>query len=148
MKRWAWLQHKDTRMNNRRQLHWPLIAGLGALALIRPVMSVTGIMDAIGRPLGPLLMTALISLAWLLVVVLARVREPLLTLVCAGITYGVCSILLSTIVSPLLGGQLMGPITNPLAIVSVLITNAIWGALVGVCALAIRAVLRTNQHHG
>ncbi len=129
-------------MHKLKQLHWPLIIGLGALALVRPVLNITGLMEGLGRPFGPILMTMLISLAWLAIVVLVRVRDPLLTLVLTGITYGVFAILLSAILSPLLTGQLTGPITNPVAIVAVLITNAIWGALVGLCALALQAVTR------
>jgi tetrahydromethanopterin S-methyltransferase subunit B len=132
-------------MHKLKQLHWPLIIGLGALALIWPVMNVTRLMDNLGRPFGPILMTVLISLAWLVIVVLVRVHEPVLTLVFTGITYGVFAILLSAILSPILTGQLMGPITNPVAIVAVLITNAIWGALVGLCALALQAVTRPTH---
>ena len=130
-------------MNTLKQLHWPLIIGLGALALARPVMNVTGLMDRIGRPLGPILVTVLISLAWLLIVVLVGTREPLITLLFVGLTYGVFAILISAILSPMLTGQLSGPITNPFAIVAVLITNAIWGALVGLCALAFRTMIRS-----
>ncbi|HEY0735188.1 MAG TPA: hypothetical protein VGD69_09810 [Herpetosiphonaceae bacterium] len=125
---------------NLRQLHWPLIVGLGALALIRPVLSITGLMEILGRPFGPILITILISLAWLAIVVLVRARQPLLTLVFAGISYGVFAIVISAVLSPLLTGQLSGPITNPIAVVAVLITNAIWGAAVGACALAVQAL--------
>ncbi len=129
-------------MNKLKQLHWPLIIGMGALALIRPVMNITGLMEGLGRPFGPILITMLISLAWLLIVVLTNVREPLLTLVCTGMSYGVFAIGISAIVSPMLMGQLMGPITNPVAMVAVLITNGIWGALVGLGALALQTVTR------
>jgi hypothetical protein len=132
-------------MHKLKQLHWLLIIGLGALALIRPVMNITGLMEGLGRPFGPILMSVLISLAWLVIIVLVRVREPLLTLVFTGITYGVFAILLSAILSPLLTGQLMGPITNPVAMVAVLITNAMWGGLVGLCALALQAITRPRQ---
>jgi hypothetical protein len=132
-------------MNKLNQLHWPLIVGLGALALIQPVMKVIGLMDHLGRPFGPILMTALISLVWLVIVVLVRIREPLLTLAFTGLAYGAFAILISVILSPMLTGQLTGPSTNPVAIVSVLFTNAIWGALVGLCALVIQAMTRPIQ---
>jgi hypothetical protein len=132
-------------MNKLNQLHWPLIVGLGALALIRPVMNVAGLIERLGRPFGPILITVLISLAWLAIVVLARIREPLITLIFAGLAYGVFAILISAILSPMLLGQLTGPIANPIAIVSVLITNALWGALVGLCALAVRARTRPTD---
>jgi len=73
-------------------------------------MNITGLMEGLGRPFGPILMSVLISLAWLVIIVLVRVREPLLTLVFTGITYGVFAILLSAILSPLLtGGKALAP---------------------------------------
>ncbi|MEZ4614763.1 MAG: hypothetical protein R2867_04495 [Caldilineaceae bacterium] len=133
-------------MNRFEQLHWPLIIGLGALALIRPLLNIVGLMDGLGRPFGPLLVTALISLAWLSIVVLSRVRRPFLTLVWTGIAYGVFAMLLSAVLSPILRGELMGPLTNPIALLSVLITNAIWGGAVGLVALALQRA--RNVVHG
>jgi len=128
-------------MNSMQQLHWPLIIGMGALALVRPLLNITGLLDGLGRPFGPLLISVLISLAWLVLVVLVRAHRPLLTLVWTGITYGIFAILLSAILSPLLDGRLSGPITNPLAMLAVLITNAIWGGVVGAGAWVILRVM-------
>jgi hypothetical protein len=133
-------------MNKLEQLHWRLIINMGALALIRPLLNITGAMEGLGRPFGPIFLTILISVVWLAIVVFANVRNPLLTLVCAGITYGVFAILLSAILSPILTGTLAGPITNPLAIVAVLITNAIWGGIVGLLGLAIRTVIVAKRY--
>lgn len=132
-------------MNKLEQLHWPLIIGLGALALIRPLLSVVGLMDGLGRPFGPLLITALISLAWLGIVLISRVRRPFLTLVWTGIMYGIFAMLLSAILSPILHGKLMGPLTNPFAFVAVLITNAIWGGAVGLLALGLQSLSGAKQ---
>jgi hypothetical protein len=132
-------------MNKLEQLHWPLIIGLGALALIRPLLSVVGLMDGLGRPFGPLLITALISLAWLGIVLISRVRRPFLTLVWTGIMYGIFAMLLSAILSPILHGKLMGPLTNPFAFVAVLITNAIWGGAVGLLALGLQRLSGAKQ---
>ncbi len=131
-------------MTKLNQLHWPLIIGMGALALVRPLLNITGAMDSLGRPFGPIFLTLLISGAWLAIVSLANVRNPLLTLICTGLVYGVCAILLSAILSPILTGTLAGPITNPLAMVSVLITNAIWGGFVGLVGLSIRPTTGAN----
>ncbi|HEU4324230.1 MAG TPA: hypothetical protein VFS21_13850 [Roseiflexaceae bacterium] len=120
------------------QLPWPLILRLGALALIRPLLSITGLMDQLGRPLGPLLVTALISVLWVAIVVLVRAPRPLPTLVFSGVAYGVFAIALSAALSPLLRGELMGPVTNPFAVVAVLITNAVWGLFAGLAALAVQ----------
>src|ERR1041384_4713232 len=106
---------KDRRMNKLDQLHWPLIIGLGALALIRPFLNIVGLMDGLGRPFGPLLVTLLISIVWLVIVSLNRVRQPLLTLISAGLAYGVFAILISAMLSPLLTGEFSGPLTSPVA---------------------------------
>lgn len=124
-------------MHKLNQLHWPLITGLGALVLLQPVMDITGFTEGLGRSVGPLLTTLLISLVWLLSVVVARVREPLLTLVFAGVVYGVFAIAIGVMLSSLRPDQITGPVIDPIASVVVLITDAVWGALVGLCALAL-----------
>lgn len=132
-------------MNKLEQLHWPLIIGLGALALIRPLLNIVGLMDGLGRPFGPLLITALISLAWLVIVLISRVHRPFLTLVWTGIMYGIFAMLLSAILSPILHGKLMGPLTNPFAFMAVLITNAIWGGAIGLLALGLQSLSSAKQ---
>ncbi|SDD83089.1 hypothetical protein SAMN02799630_04227 [Paenibacillus sp. UNCCL117] len=117
--------------------HWPFILGLGAIALIRPVMKMTGIMDILGQQFGSILMTILISLAWLVIVLVKKTPNPVAVLVCAGLSYALFAIIVSGILSPILDGKLQGPLTNPLAIVSVFSTNAIWGLLVGGLAKAL-----------
>ena len=129
-------------MNSLKQLHWPLIVGMGALALIRPFMNITGLMESLGRPFGPIFLTVVISVVWLAIVVLAKVPKPLLTLVFTGISYGVFAIIISAILSPILTGELAGPFARPLilpfAVVSILVTNALWGLIVGLVAQAIQ----------
>lgn len=113
-----------------------LIVGLGALALVRPVMKMTGVMDLIGQQFGSILMTVLISLAWVVIVRAKRVTHPVAILVGAGLSYALFAIVLSGIASPILDGKLQGPLTNPFAIVSVFATNAVWGFIVGIIAKA------------
>lgn len=121
---------------------WPLIAGLGAFALIRPIMSMLGLSERIGQPIASLTATIIISLVWISVVIVLRVKQPVATLLWSGVAYGVFAIVISAIASPILSGQLQGPLTNPFAIVSVLVTNAIWGFLAGIVA---SAVMRMRQ---
>ncbi|MFH9435230.1 hypothetical protein [Streptomyces rochei] len=121
-----------------RRLNRPMVALLAAVALVRPVFSVTGATDALGRPLTPLLLTLLISLAWILALGLSRVREPLLTAVAAGVTYAVAALLLSGVLSPVLTGELRGPLARPQAVLPMLLVNGVWGAVCGVCALGVR----------
>ncbi|RED34931.1 hypothetical protein [Paenibacillus sp. VMFN-D1] len=120
------------------KLSLPLIVGLGALAMIRPIMKMTGLMDLIGQQFGSILMTVLISLAWLIIVIMKKVTDPVRTLVLAGVAYALFAIIVSGVMSPILTGHLQGPLTNPFAFVSVFITNAIWGLIVGAIAQGIR----------
>lgn len=128
-------------MNKIEQLQWPLIMGMGALALVRPFLSIVGWMDGLGRPTGPLLVSGLISLAWLAIVVFGRVRQPVLTLIGAGVAYGFFAILISAILAPVQMGAWAGPATNPFATLAVLLTNAFWGALTGSLALLLQKLL-------
>jgi hypothetical protein len=133
-------------MINLKSLHWPLILGLGVLALVRPVTNI--IRDQAGMepvPAIPVTLTVLISAAWILVVGLSRVPSPLLTLLFAGLTYGVLSTVLSAVLSPILLGQLQGPLTNPFALVSVLLINGIWGLAAGGLAWLVRRVRRNDR---
>lgn len=118
--------------------NFAFILGLGALALIRPIMKITGVMDLIGQQFGSILMTLLISLAWLIIVLVRRVPNPIAILVGAGLSYALFAIVLSGILSPILNGEFQGPLTNPLALVSVFATNAIWGLITGSIAQFLR----------
>lgn len=137
------------RMNEIKNLQWPLVLGLGALALLRPLLNIVGVADQVGGPFVPLLATLVISVVWIAAVGLSRIAQPVLTLVFAGLVYGALSIVLSAILSPLLTGELQGPLATPagFGIVAVLIVNAIWGAITGVLALLVQQ-LRGRQRSG
>jgi hypothetical protein len=126
-------------MKDIKSLQWPLILGLGAFALVRPLMNIVALMDELGRPLAPLLATLVISIVWIGAVVLSRAAQPVLTLAFAGLAYGVLSIVLSGILSPILSGELQGPLATPFAfaVIPVLVVNGLWGALTGLIALAV-----------
>ena len=116
-----------------------LILGLGLLALVRPLASI--VVEQSGHELDAvprLLLTAAITLVWVAVVGLGRAPRPLLTLVLAGLVYAVAAIVLSGILSPLLLGHLSGPLAQPLAIVPMLLVNALWGLIAGLLALGVR----------
>lgn len=121
-----------------QRLDWRLVVSLAAIALVRPLLSALGISDALGEPATPLILTAVISVVWILVVGLSRVREPVLTLVGAGVVYALATIVVSAILSPILDGELRGPLATPVAIPAVLVFNAAWGAVCGVCAMGLR----------
>ena len=126
-------------MNKTNRLQWPLILGLGALALIRPLVSIVesqlGVTDP---PAVPIIITVVISAIWIGVVGLSRTPQPVLTLLLTGLTYAVLAIILSGILSPILTGHLEGPLAKPFAIIPVLLTNAIWGLIAGALALLLQ----------
>jgi len=108
------------------------------LALVRPLLNIAGLSDDWGKPATPLLATAAITIIWIAGVVVTRQAKPVLTLVLAGLTYAVLAMAMSGVLSPLLGGELRGPLTSPLAIPGVLAVNAFWGLLAGLIAAAFR----------
>jgi hypothetical protein len=120
------------------RLNWWLVTALAAVALVRPVFSAVGLSETLGTPATPLVLTAVISLVWILVVGLSRVREPVLTLGAAGVAYALASIVLSAILSPILTGELQGPLAMPLAVLPVLVVNAAWGAVCGLFAMGLQ----------
>lgn len=126
-----------------KNLHWPLIIGLGAFALVRPLTNIVGLDEVLGQPGTALLLTGTITLVWVLAVGLSRVSQPVLTLVAAALVYALCAALLSAIISPILDGQLDGPFARPWAFVPLLVTNAVWGAVAGLLALLLQRVRGT-----
>lgn len=122
-----------------KNVTWPLVIGLGVLALIRPLVRIVA--DQSGVTLGavvPIALTVAISVVWIAVVGFSSVRHPVATLVLAALTYGVLSILLSGVLSPILTGELAGPLAMPIAIVPALLFDVVWGAVTGLIAAAIQ----------
>lgn len=74
-------------------LHWPLIFVLGAVALIRPTLSILRYSD--GRPWLSILATILVMAVWIGAVLLLRVQNPIITLVAVGGTYAVLAMILN-----------------------------------------------------
>ncbi|MEU4232069.1 hypothetical protein AB0F17_47920 [Nonomuraea sp. NPDC026600] len=112
-------------------LNWLLIVGLAAIALIRPLFSMVGLSDTLGKPATPIVLTVAISLAWVLIVGLTQVRRPVLTLVLAGLLYGVVAVATS-------GLALRGGPAVIFGSVSILITNLLWGAACGLLAVLLQ----------
>lgn len=128
-----------------KTLNWPLVVGLGAFALIRPLVRIIADRADLDLPsLVPIAMTVGITVVWVAVAGFTRAREPLATLVCAALVYGVLAIVLSAVLSPILLGHLEGPLANPIAIIPMLIVNACWGLIAGALALAVRRARGTN----
>lgn len=140
-------------------LRWGLILLLGALGLVRPLLSILGAYDALGGgTLGPIAVTAILAFVWVGVVAVTRVPNPLLTLTLAGASYGVLAILLQQIAWNIFldGPPAEAPSSAPVLVVSwvaILVTNAIWGAFLGLLATVFGRLLprrgpRRDPRHG
>lgn len=129
-----------------KSISWPAATALGLFALVRPLLSITGAMDQLGRPVTPIVATVGISVVWILVAGLSRrVRSPVATLAAAGVVYSAATIVLSGILSPILTGHLQGPLAVPYGIIPMTLVNVVWGLAAGALALVLRQALRTSS---
>lgn len=128
-------------MEQLRRYDWSLIVGLGCLALVHPLLNITGLMEHLGRPAGPWLVTALVSAIWVATVVLGRVYAPLVTLALTGLSAGLAVLAVSALLAPALTGWPSPVMLNPIAVVAVLATNTLWGTLAGFVTVALRRAL-------
>lgn len=135
-------------MEKLRHYDWSLIVGLGCLALVHPLLNITGFMNTLGRPAGPWLVTALISTIWVATVVLSRVREPLATLALTGLTAGLAVLAVSALLTPTFTAWPGGLLVNPIAVVGVLAINTLWGILAGMVAGILQWALRASDKKG
>jgi hypothetical protein len=124
---------------------WPAIT-LGAVALIRPILSVVGVYKHPGllhEPAGPLILTALLSLLWIVVAVALRLESPTLTLTVAGLVYALLALLMNLALQPFLDTAELIPVAG---IISMIITNALQGAVLGLIAsLILRLTVRRRN---
>ncbi|MBM6588726.1 hypothetical protein [Brevibacterium sp. RIT 803] len=121
-----------------RELKWPLLIILGLLGLVRPVARIALENSGLPTPAIALGMTVLVTLVWALALGLSRSANPLLSGGIVGVIYALGAIILSGVLSPILLGHLEGPLVQPLAIIPMLVTNAVWGVIAGGLALLVR----------
>jgi hypothetical protein len=111
------------------QIDWPLAVGLAALMTTRPLMSTFGLFDGI-KPAGPLTVTLLLTISWVVLAIYRRPPSSVQTLAAAGGLYGVFAIALPVIIkltAPHLEPQFI-PVPGMVAIIGM---NMIWGAFLG-----------------
>ncbi len=114
-----------------------LIIPLAALGLVRPLLSIFEVYERFEGPWDSVLVTAVIAAIWVGVVALRRVPSPFATLVAVSGLYGVFAIVLQRVVATFFVDS--APASLPMvAMVSIIVTNLIWGAVLGLVALAIR----------
>ena len=130
------------------KLRWDVIGLLIIIGLIRPILSIAHAYDRVGRPFGPLLVTALLAIVWVGIVVIARIPYPLITLIAAGIGYRLGAILLQQAIWRIFldAPPAEAPTGLPILLISwigIIVTNLIWGAFLGLIALVLQQ-WRTN----
>jgi len=110
---------------------------LGFFALLRPVLSIVGAYDSgpLAKPVGPLVLTALIGIVQIAAAVLRRVPNPVLTLGAAGLTYGILAILLNLSLQPFLASAETIPAPGYVAIP---VFNVLQGIVLGAIAWLIQ----------
>ena len=117
-----------------------LAIGLGFFGLVRPVLSIVGAFDggALGKPVGPVLITVLICVVQVAAVVVGRVRNPVLTLAAAGVAYAIFAIVLNLSLQPFLASAETIPLPGYVAMP---VWNAAQGAVLGLVAWGILRLL-------
>jgi hypothetical protein len=128
-----------------RQLPWMLILILALIQLTRPILSTAGFFDDF-RPQGPLIATALIALIWIGVAVVGNVREPVKVLAMAGATYAVIGVAMAVFLQTFFTWSPKETASIPLlltaGLISGVVVNVIWGALLGLVATGITKAVK------
>jgi len=134
-------------MNRQTNLRWNLIVLLAVLGLARPLLSITGVYSSLGGSTwAPALVTIMIAAVWVGIAVATCSSSPLATLALAGALYGVLPIVLQQITWNLvLGAAPEGtPSSGPVLVMSwasILATNTVWGAFLGLLAAGVCRLL-------
>lgn len=114
-------------------------AALGGLGLVRPLLSIAGAFEdgsPFAAPAGPLVATALVSVAWVAVAVARRVARPVRTLAAAGLVYAGLAAALNLLLQPVLDSAERIPLPG---LVAMVVWNLMCGAALGcVAALILR----------
>ena len=111
-------------------LPWLLIVGLSCLALLWPLTNLIGFSGGAPRAI---LLVVIIAAVWIGVVGFARVPNPVAVLTLTGIGHGVITLIVSAIV---------GGATRPIWVYAMSLgVDAFWGAMAGLVALAIQAMI-------
>ena len=84
-------------MPTEQHVSWPLVLGLGSLALLWPLAHLTGLSDGIGQLPTVLTLAAVVAVVWIGSIGLGRVPRPVLTLTLAGAVYGAFLVVLSRV---------------------------------------------------
>ncbi|HLS63732.1 MAG TPA: hypothetical protein VK060_10165 [Ruania sp.] len=121
----------------RPPIVWQAVLGLGALVLLWPLTSLTGLADVIGAPARALLVVALVGAAWVGVVGFGRLPRPVLTLTLTGMAGGGYLLLADLLVGTGASGGL-GAVAVPFLLLDLVGGGALWGVLAGLLAAGVQ----------
>jgi len=129
------------------QLPWLLIASLGSLALVRPIVKVIGdVFDYSVSLVATMAITAAIAVVWIGIVVKLNVKKPVLVLAASGAVYAVLSIAMAVIiqvVAPDLGDEdAKIAVLLTAGLIASTIFNIVYGAFLGLVASGIQRAIR------
>ena len=113
---------------------WPVVLGLGALALLFPLAELTGASDALGAVPTALLLLGLVAAVWIGGVGLLGVPRPVLTLTLAGAVSGVVLVVLSVALGTRSGGGGLAVLVGGFEVVR----STVLGTLAGLLAAAVQ----------
>jgi hypothetical protein len=122
---------------------WPLVLGLGSLALLSPLVELTGLADAIGQPATVLMLLAVVALVWIGCVGLARVPRPVIILTLSGAVYGALTAVLGVAFGT--GREGLGGDAAVIAVLFELGWSIVLGCLAGLLALAVQNLRGRRQ---
>lgn len=127
---------------SRPPLSWAAAFGLGALVLLWPLTTLTGVAEVIGPLVRAVGVIAVIGAAWIAVVGLGGLARPVLTLTLTGLAGG-----LYLVAAALIAGTASGAlslISAGFMVLDMLATGAFWGVLAGLAAAGVQK-LRANR---
>lgn len=131
-----------------KTLPWSLITLLALLQLLRPILSILGIAEEY-HGMRQIILSILLTIAWVAIVVWKQPRQPVGTLVAAGILYAILSTLLAVTVQ--LAGDWDGkesasiPLILSVGLIASSVSNGIWGLLLGLVSRELIRVRSTKK---
>src|SRR5699024_2210498 len=120
---------------------WQAVLGLGALVLLWPLTSLTGVAAAIGPAPRALAVIAVIGATWIGVVGLGRLPRPILTLTLTGMAAGAYLVLADLVTGAGVSGGLSF-VAVPFLILDLIGGGAAGGVLAGLCAAGVQRLQR------
>src|SRR5699024_10377934 len=131
----------DDKPRTRDPLSWPLIVGLSSLALLWPL---TGLWPVLGEgPPRAFILIGITGAVWIGTVGFARVARPVLTLTSCGAAHGFINLAPARLLAGT-GAMSAGP-AMLMAFIPILAVGAVVGALAGLAAAGIQALLGRRE---